>query len=175
MDIEMKRPVSSDNEELLRFFRTVITDTYEKEGISGKVDDLEEEIKTKEAYLKKDLETGGKERYFLIAKIGGNIIGSIEFGPASSIIQECTLSELKGFMEVGTVFVHPDFQRRGIGNSLLEAIFFAMKSRGIETCCLDSGYKNAQQIWKKKFGEPDYLLKDYWGEGFDHMIWRIRI
>lgn len=40
--------------------------------------------------------------------------------------------------------------------------------------CLDSGYTNAQKVWKKKFGEPDYLLKDYWGEGFDHMIWRGR-
>lgn len=33
----------------------------------------------------------------------------------------------------------------------------------------------AQKIWKEKFGEPDYLLEDFWGKGYDHMIWRRRV
>lgn len=38
-----------------------------------------------------------------------------------------------------------------------------------------NGYTSAQKVWKKKFGEPDYLLKDYWDPGNDHMIWRITV
>lgn len=40
---------------------------------------------------------------------------------------------------------------------------------------MDSGYKRAQSIWKKKFVEPEILLEDYWGEEFDHMILRVRV
>jgi len=34
---------------------------------------------------------------------------------------------------------------------------------------------NAQKIWINKFGEPEYYLKDYWGEGADHMVWRLKV
>ncbi len=63
----------------------------------------------------------------------------------------------------------------GVGNLLLTTMYSTLKNNGIEEFCLDSGYGSAQQIWKKKFGDPDYLLKDYWGKGNDHLIWRIRI
>jgi GNAT superfamily N-acetyltransferase len=76
-------------------------------------------------------------------------------------------------VEVGTVFVHPDYQGKGIGNSLLEAIMKHLKNIGLTEFCLDSGYGSAQQIWKRKFGLPDYWQKDFWGEGQDHMVWRI--
>ncbi|WP_316571689.1 GNAT family N-acetyltransferase [Neobacillus sp. YIM B06451] len=175
MDIKIRRPTGGDATELHRFFRTVISDTYRKEGIGDQVDDLEDEIKTKEAYLAKDLESNGRDRYFLVADTGERIVGSIEIGPASSLIRECTDGELSGLLEVGTVFVHPEFQQKGIGNLLLASIFGVLKDRGINECCLDSGYRSAQQIWKKKFGVPDYVLKDYWGIGFDHMIWKIEV
>ncbi|KAF0822419.1 Acetyltransferase [Cytobacillus firmus] len=44
--------------------------------------------------------------------------------------------------------------------------------KGVEEFCLDSGYRQSQKIWKKKFGEPEYLLKDYWGKGLiAHSLW----
>jgi hypothetical protein len=54
-------------------------------------------------------------------------------------------------------------------------MYFTLQNRGIEEFGLDSGYASAQNIWKKKFGEPDYLLEDYWDESYDHMIWRIKV
>ncbi len=102
-------------------------------------------------------------------------IGSIEYGPVSDLIRTCTNEALKDLVEVGTVFVHPGYQGKGIGNSLLNAMFLSLKKKGMEEFCLDSGYDNAQKIWKKKFGEPDYLFKDYWGEGLDHLIWKVKI
>lgn len=53
-------------------------------------------------------------------------------------------------------------------------MYCVLRNKGIEEFCLDSGYTSAQKIWKKKFGEPDYLLKDFWGAGYDHMIWKIK-
>ncbi|AGK53582.1 hypothetical protein B1NLA3E_09100 [Bacillus sp. 1NLA3E] len=172
--VDIRRP-SEDNEKLNQFFRIVISDTYAKEGIAERTDDIENEIETKKKYLQSDLDSNGENRYFLIALDDDKIIGSIEYGPVSDLIIRCTDGAFEGLNEVGTVFVLPEYQGQGVGNLLLNEMYLTLKNRGIEEFCLDSGYTNAQKIWKKKFGEPDYLLKSYWGEGYNHMIWKIRI
>jgi GNAT superfamily N-acetyltransferase len=172
-EVEIRRPRIEDIEELNQFFKTVITDTFAREGLAGLIDDIEAEIVSKKNYLQLDLDSKGEKRYFLIALAGNKIIGTIEYGPASKLIQDCTNGELSNLVEVGTVFVLPNYQRQGIGNRLLAEMLHTLKARGIAEFCLDSGYRNAQTIWKKKFGEPDYLLKDYWGQGQDHMIWKM--
>ena len=71
--------------------------------------------------------------------------------------------------------MNPKYQRKGIGNLMLIRIFNELKHKGIKEFCLDSGYKSAQKVWINKFGEPEYYLKDYWGEGADHMVWRLKV
>lgn len=176
-NIEIKRPSIDDYEELHQLFHTVIVDTFAREGLSDLADDIENEIEAKKQYLKCDFDSDGENRYFLIAvdKHSNKIIGTIEFGPSSKLINSCTDGTLKDLYEVGTVFVLPNYQRRGIGNLLLNVVLLTLLSRGIKEFCLDSGYTNAQKIWKKKFGEPNFLRKDYWDEACDHMIWKKRI
>jgi GNAT superfamily N-acetyltransferase len=171
----IRRPTAADMEALNNFFSAVITDTFYKEGIGDLQGDMEEEIEAKNSYLHRDLLSGGKDRYFLIALAGDKIIGTIEYGPASELINKTTEGALSSLYEVGTVFVHPDYQKSGIGNQLLNEMYLTLKNKGVEEFCLDSGYKQSQKIWKKKFGEPEYLLKDYWGKGAHHMIWRVRV
>ncbi|MBS4203067.1 GNAT family N-acetyltransferase [Lederbergia citrea] len=175
INVEIRRPTAENIKELHYFFRIVIKDTFSKEGIGNKLDDIEDEINDKKKYLESDFESNGEKRYFLIALDNDKIIGSIECGPASELICKCTNNAFNNLMEVGTVFVHPDYQRNGVGNLLLNTMYFTLQRKGIEEFCLDSGYVRAQKIWKKKFGDPDYLLKDYWGEGFDYMVWRIKV
>ena len=175
LTVEIRRPRIENIKELNHFFRVVITDTFTKEGIGEKLDEIEEEIEAKQKYLESDFESNGENRYFLIALYDDKIIGSIEYGPASELICNCTKNALNNLIEIGTVFVHPDYQRNGVGNLLLNSMYITIQQRGIEEFCLDSGYIRAQKIWKKKFGDPDYLLKDYWGDGYDHMIWRIKV
>lgn len=175
LNIKIRRPKFEDKEELHDFFKLVITDTFIKEGIEKNIDDLEEEIEFKKKYLQYDLNSNGERRYFLIAEHNENIIGTIEYGQSSDLINSCTNGELKYLVEVGTVFVRPDYQKKGIGNLLLNSMYKAMKDRGIEEFCLDSGYSNAQKVWKKKFDTPDYFLENYWGESMHHMIWRITL
>lgn len=174
-NVEIRRPGIEDKAALHEFFREVLEDTYAREGLAELQEDIKEEIETKKAYLERDYESSGKKRYFLIALDNGRIVGTIEYGPSSELIVSCTDGALKELVEIGTVFVHPEYQRQGVGNMLLNEMYKTLLNKGIEEFCLDSGYTNAQKIWKKKFGEPDYLIKDYWGEGFDHMIWRVRI
>lgn len=172
--MHIRRPVYGDTAELNGFFRMVITDTFNKEGIGGLLDDIEKEIEVKKEYLLEDLSSRGENRYFLLAQLDGKVIGTAEFGPASSLILEGTGWEYSGLFEVGTVFVHPDFQGRGFGSRLLGSLSSVFQERGIKEFCLDSGYKRAQEIWKRKFGQPAVVMENYWGEGFHHMIWRPR-
>ncbi|MBJ8096748.1 GNAT family N-acetyltransferase [Bacillus cereus group sp. N11] len=173
-NVAIRRPNLDDLEELHLFFRIVITDTYKNEGLSQLLDDIENEINSKKQYLKDDFDSNGENRYFLLAIDTNNdkMIGTIEIGPASTLITSCTGGVLKDLYEIGTVFILPEYQRKGIGSLLLHAMHLTLLSRGIAEYCLDSGYKKAQSIWTKKFGEPSYVLKDYWGKSSDHMIWK---
>ncbi|WP_433744429.1 GNAT family N-acetyltransferase [Falsibacillus pallidus] len=175
MDVNIRRPAKEDERELHEFFQLVIMDTFLKEGIAHLTEDIDEEIHSKKQYLKMDIESNGENRYFLIAEVKGKIVGSIEYGPPSELILLNSNTEYQSLMEVGTVFVHPDFQQKGLGNSLLNEMYVVLAEKGMKEFCLDSGYVRAQKVWKKKFGEPEYVLKDFWDKGFDHMIWRIAL
>jgi GNAT superfamily N-acetyltransferase len=170
--IEVRRPKIEDTAEMNQFFTKVIRDTFTVEGLTELQDDMRKEIEMKNRYLKCDFDSKGENRFFWIALDKKKIVGSIEYGPASELISNCTNGALKECVEIGTVFVHPDYQRRGIGTLLLNVMLLTLQARGSKEFCLDSGYTNAQKVWKKKFGEPDYLLKDYWGKGYHHMIWK---
>ncbi len=175
INIEIRRPSIEDRQAINEFFEVVLKHTFEKEGIIELTETLEEEIIDKRRCFDQDIQSQGRERYFLIALIDDCIIGSIEYGVANDLITRCTDGALSHLNEIGTVFVHPDHQRKGLGNLLLNAIYQAMNRKGIKEFCLDSGYKTAQKIWIKKYGLPTYHLKDYWDEGADHMVWRVEL
>lgn len=140
-NVEIRRPNSDDLEELHSFFRIVITNTFKDEGLSQLSDDIENEINTKKQYLKNDFDSNGEKRYFLLAIDTNNdkIIGTIEVGPASTLINSCTGGVLKDLYEIGTVFILPEYQKKGIGSFLLHTMFLTLLSRGITEYCLDSG------------------------------------
>lgn len=172
VDINIQRANPEDRELINEFFRIVLIDTFNKNGISELEDTLNEEIEIKKRYLDQDFESGGKDRRFLIAKDKGRIVGSVEYGSPNRLILSCSNGEWKEIKEIGTVFVHPEYQKKGIGSRLLHFILLEMEKNNIDEFCLDSGYKIAQKIWIKKLGKPQIYLKDYWGKDADHMVWR---
>lgn len=174
-NLEITRPQVEDTEAINEFFKIVLLDTFEKNNISDLTDLIAEEIECKRHYLEQDLQSGGKDRFFLIVKDEGKVIGTIEYGAPNEVIMNSTNGEYKDIKEIGTVFVHPEYQNKGIGSMMLRLMFDELNSNGINEFCLDSGYKTAQKTWTKKLGTPAYILKDFWGEGADHMIWRVNI
>ena len=122
MHIRIRRPTEDDKDRLVKFFKIVVVDTFIKEGIEEMVEDLEEEIESKKQYLENDLKSNGELRCFLIAEYEGCIVGTIEYGPASDLINSCTHGKYKNLYEIGTVFVRPDFEGQGIGKILLYAM-----------------------------------------------------
>ncbi|MFJ8461444.1 GNAT family N-acetyltransferase [Lysinibacillus xylanilyticus] len=172
--IILRRPQPTDTEELHTFFLLVIADTYAKEGLAELYDEQKNEWEIKKHYLKLDCDSQGEERFFWLAIHAETkkIVGTIEYGIANELIQKNVQEDLTDFPEIGTVFVHPSYQNRGIGTMLLQQMLTTLESKHIRGFCLDSGYKKAQLIWQKKFGKPDFLLEHYWGENSHHMIWK---
>ncbi|MEK4667381.1 GNAT family N-acetyltransferase [Niallia sp. FSL R7-0271] len=172
--IEIRRPLETDRKELQHFFDIMLKSTFDKNGIANLVEDRQTELQEKQDQLNEDFASSGKKRYFLLAtdKATGDLLGCIAYGPVSALIVRETKGEFTDMLEVGTAFVHPDHQNKGIGTLLLQAILEVLKSKGIKEYCLDSGYQLAQKVWTKKLGSPYLLLEDYWGEGAHHMIWR---
>ncbi|MNB75368.1 hypothetical protein D3C75_220110 [compost metagenome] len=170
-EVIIRRPVIEDSDELNRFFETVIGDAFRREGLGELAQEIEGEIAAKVQALQADLDTDGTAGTFYIALQEGRIRGTIEIGPVTGLILSCTQGQLEGMTEVKSVLVHPDVQGRGLGSLLWSVAGVAMASRGITDFCFDSGYREAQRVWTRKFGPPDYVMKDYWGSGNSHMIW----
>jgi len=171
-NIKIKRLKQDDIISVNEFLRYVISDTFEKDGIGYLKDEIADEVEEKKRYLVSDIESMGKDHFFLIAKDASKVIGTIEYSPNDKFISSCTNGKLNGIAKVGTIYIHPDYQRMGLGSRLIKLILLELDKKNINEFCLDSGFKSAQKIWFKMFGKPEYHLKDFWNEGGDHMIWR---
>jgi GNAT superfamily N-acetyltransferase len=171
MHITVRRPNKNDVAQLHELFKIVVKDTFTREGFGDLLKEMDEIIQSKEDYLALDFNTNGKKRYFLVAEIESKIVGTIEYGLASQLLIESTNYEYENSIEIGTVFVLPSYQYLGIGSLLLKNLCEKLARDQVYEFCLDSGYKIAGSIWKKKLGPPSYVVKDYWGEDYDHLVW----
>ena len=170
--VEIRRPRFEDMEELIQLFHIVIKDVFDREGLDEEiVDEIERQVEEKTEHLKSDLSSNGEKQYFLVALDNDKIVGTIQFGPSTDLIRSCVDSISKDMIELGSLLIHPDYQQCGIGNLLLNLMYFALGNKGIEEFCCASGYPTAQNIWRRKFGTPSYCLKDYWETGYDYLIW----
>lgn len=174
-NIKIERLHKNDIEQADEFLHYIIKDTFIKNDIGYLKDEIEKEAAEKRKYLISDIKTKGRKHYFLIAKDDGTIIGTIESSPNDDFISDCTDGKLRNVTKIGTIYVHPNYQRQGIGSKLLDAIINELIKKNIHQFCIDSGFISAQKIWTHKFGAPTYHLKDFWSKGEDHMIWLVNI
>jgi Acetyltransferase (GNAT) family. len=165
----------NDFESVCHLFDTTVAYAYGKEGIGHLKEEICKEAERKKKMFLDSLVKPESGILFLVAKKEGRVIGSISFAPCGDDIRSCTSHKLDAVGELGSLYILPEFQGRGIGSALIHAMIRHIHSLGIEQFCLDCGYKHAQQKWLRKFGEPDIVAKDYWGKGSDHMVWLCHI
>ncbi|MCT4631404.1 MAG: GNAT family N-acetyltransferase [Firmicutes bacterium] len=171
----IRRPKELEEEYINELFELVIKDTFKKNNIEHLTSEIDEEIIDKRRMLREDFSSCGEDRFFLVAEYNEMIIGTIAIGISNYLISEITNGKFDKVVELGTLYVHPDFHGMGIASLMIDEMIIEMKNRAIKEFCLDSGYKTAQKIWMFKFGKPEYHMVDYWDKGSDHMIWKVRI
>lgn len=173
-NIEIRRPTEDDIIEPNNLFEVVIKDNFLKENVEDD-DFINDEISDKNKKIRDDLNSNGEKIFFLIACFDNKIVGTIEYGPSSELVEELSDGRLKDVVEIGTVFVLPEYQKKGIGTLLINSLYITFLSRNINEFCLDSGYSIAKQIWTRKYGEPTIIKKDHWAENVDHFVWHINL
>ncbi len=52
-------------------------------------------------------------------------------------------------------------EEKGLASRLIDEITLELKNKGIYEFVLDSDILKPQKIWQKKFGEPQFIMKDY--------------
>jgi len=92
-----------------------------------------------EQFIIKALRTAGALTLSLVAEIGGNIVGHIAFSPV-------TISDgAKDWYGLGPVSVLPEYQKQGIGKSLINEGLSLLKQMGGRGCAL--------------VGDPNYYIR----------------
>lgn len=154
---------------LRKYFEYVIADTFVKEGVGHLVDDIKNEVISKMATFEESL---NDEAVLLVYEQAGDIIATGAVIQCSGLIYNHA-PELKDLKEMGAVFTDPKLHKQGIGSKIVKRLIQEMDQMGQSSFCMDSGYTIAKAIWVRKFGEPHKIVKDLWGEGHDHYIWKL--
>ena len=161
-----------DLEELQSLFTQTLRDTFAREGIEqSHAADLDREIAAQLELVKRDLATGGKAEYFLVARSRDGIVGTAGAGPANDIIRAHAKFDIECTPEIKSVYIRPDWQGKGIGSMLFDAIQAYLASTGRTHFCLDTGYQAAREFWTRRLGPPTTIVENFWGDGADHCIW----
>lgn len=169
MKIHLEPAHPHDEVEIQNFLTLILKDTFEKNGLMHLEDVYHREVNEKFKLLR-DHYQRVPDRELFVMKDQGRIMATLSLGLANPIFEsklEQTLSEL------GTFFIHPDYQGLGLARKMIQAVETILKERQTVRYGLDSGYPKAQKIWTHIFGEPTFYLKDFWSKDEHHMIWVI--
>lgn len=173
MDLLIRRPTKKDLTALHRFLVISLHHAFETNHIIGAEAEIEKAIQSKYQDMIKDVQSLGKEQFHLLAFRADLLLGCIGYGPPNQMItQHMGISPLEN-VELKNAYVHPEFQRSGVGLALLKELLQHLRRSGIRQVYLDCGYPLAQAFWEKQFGIATKVLQDYWAPASHHMIWRV--
>ncbi len=169
--ITLRRLSEADLPAIEHLIDTVIPWAYAANNLVEKDAHMEEEMQEKKHMLRLDLQSGGKEYYFLIAERLGEIAGMIAHGPANPLMHMCSEGASLGKRGINNLLVARAHQGAGVAKALFFALAKDMAQQGYEEFCLDCGYIHAQPIWKSLLGEPQFIKEHCWGQDIHHMGW----
>jgi len=174
-NLSITKFTKDDIKSVYTVFELSIADAFHKEGIEDCEEDIIIQVEEKKKLINSLLDNKESGLYFLVAKVDDNVIGTISFGPCGDAIKNSTNNELNSIGELGSLYILPDYQDKGVGTALINSMIKYIHGLGIKEFCLDSGYSGAQKRWTRKFGKPYKIAKDYWGEEADNMVWLCRV
>ena len=174
MHISYEKPEVSDIPDIKKLLQITFMDTFQINNVSS-IFDINEEIQSKIMNARKDIIEHNNKYYFLIAKAESKAIGICAYFPVSEIIRNCIDKANKDDLEIGCMYIYPEYQKMGIGKKLFDMIITKMKENGIKHYYLSSGFESSQKYWKEKLGDPIHIIENIWGMGKHEAIWKVVI
>jgi GNAT superfamily N-acetyltransferase len=157
---------------IVELFTDSITKTFELNGIKD-LKELEYEINEKSERVRNYLGSKNDNELFLIAESENHILGIAGIYPVSDTIIKNYPTLSKNDIEIGSVYIKPEYQRQGITRILLKRLLNELWERKIYKFYLDCGYSTSHVYWKKLFGNPIKNFPNYFGKDESYMIWEI--
>lgn len=164
--MQVRKVRRDDIDHLDKLFRVCISDLLIRENKELRL--AEEEVDRLNRIVMENL--ADYDIAFYVAELNGRVVGTIALTRPNPIISQNIRTESNVY-EISCVYVHPSYQRQGIGKLLFQHIKKELIRRGNVKYYLDAGFSSSQQYWQKLLGKPSFILKDYWGEGQHHFIW----
>ncbi|MGI1822618.1 GNAT family N-acetyltransferase [Exiguobacterium sp. TRN 1102] len=161
----------SDVKSLQRLFMESLSDLIRRERFED-ADLLDEEVARLNTTIQDHFDDDTVDLY--VVEEDGILVGAGALLPPNDIISGNIQIE-RDAIELGSVYVSPRMQQRGVGQFLLEEMMREILARGKKVFYLDAGFPSAQAYWQKRLGEPSHILEHYWGPGASHMIWQVHI
>ena len=96
------------------------------------------------------LRDAGALNLYLVTEINSLVVGHVAFSPL--VISDGT----KGWYGLGLISVLPNYQRQGIGNSLINKGLFSLKESGGQGCTLVGDTNYFQRLGFKNYLELVY-------------------
>ena len=152
-------------------FRQCLGDLIDRERIA---DPLLKRSETERLIALMEISLENASHNFFVAEENDTVLGTIALLPPGDIIKE-NLDCDKEILEVSCVYVHPIYQKSGVGSFLFANIMDELKKAGSNRFYLDAGFSSSQRYWLSKLGRETHLLEDYWGPGQHHRIWEMEI
>lgn len=170
LTIEVATP--NDKEAIRDLWKAVIEDAF-------KVDKMDQYHKTEDELTFKmeqlDQAFSHQNAQYFIAKIHDKVVGTIAYStPPNRGILKRTNNALIDEMEIGSLYIKPNYQKQGLGKILLLFILKQLAQKNFEKVCFDSIIETSKQIWVRMFGEPTYQIESK-NHQFTHMIWLVNI
>ena len=172
--ISVSKPELMDKEKIRELFTVSIGDTFDKNNVT-RLCEVTDEVEEKMRLLDDYYRSKQGETFFLIAREEIKIVGVIACFPVSKTIKQNVTECTNDDTEIGCVYIHPEYQKKGIGLLLYNEMNEYLKRIGIRKCYLSAGFITSQNYWKKKLGEPQFILENMWGNGFHELVWKIII
>ena len=138
----------SDVRSLQRLFMESLSDLIRRERFED-ADLLDEEVARLNTTIQDHFDDDTVELY--VVEEDGILVGAGALLPPNDIISGNIQIE-RGAIELGSVYVSPRMQRRGVGQYLLEEMMREISARGKNVFYLDAGFPSAQAYWQKTIG-----------------------
>ncbi len=111
--IRISNPIEEDIEEIHSLFQKTVRDNFLRENIpdpTGKL--VREEINALEAGLQTHFNGGKEVSGFLIARIQGEVVGTVARGKPSKLITHNVPLDVSQIPEIKSVYVYPNIRIR---------------------------------------------------------------